>query len=209
MKSILLLFGEFAGYLANISMFLPILASILVRIKKRKLSHEMKLFEGIIYLTVIAQFTSHSAAFGLIEYRNIILSIFLTIHLGFFSYLLLKWTNKFMSPIKISLGILLSTLVFNFIFSGYSFSADIMRWFNTFILLALAFYLSFSRDRNGVRLRNEQNFIHNGIYVSSLLTAFGIGLPKLDIIFFGFYLHTVATLTCNIYFARSFKCLYR
>lgn len=209
MKSILFLFGDVAGYFASISLLFPIIASIWIRKKKVILNTEMRLFEGLVYFALISQLLSHSNWIGLTDYKNLILTFYLTLHLMFFSYLLIKWSGKFNKSLEISIGITIISLVLTFFFGEYNLSAEMMFWLDTFILLILSVYLSFIRDKTFIKINCEYNFIHNAIYVSSLLTVLGIALPKLDVIFFGSFIHTLANITCNIYFARSFKCLYR
>ena len=209
MKSILFLFGDIAGYFAMISLLFPIIASIWVRKKNIALSNEMKLFEVLVYLTFIGQLISHSSWFWLSNFKDLILTIYLPIHTTILSYFLLKWTKKFNNELQIAIGITTITLLINFIFNDFSLSIEKIFWFDTFILLFLSVFLSYSRDKNNVKLNCEYNFIHNGIYVATLLSVLGIALPKLDVIFFGVFIHTLANITCNIYFARSFKCLYR
>ena len=209
MKSILFLFGDAAGYFAMLSLLFPIIASIVVRKKKIELTNEMKLFEVLIYLTFMGQIISHSSWFELNTYKDFTLAFYLPFHTAVLSYFLIKWTFKFKNELQIAIGITALSIIINLFLSDFSLSTEKMLWFDTFILLSLSVFLSYSRDKNGVRLKCEYNFIHNGIYVGALLTVLGIALPKLDIIFFGLFIHTLANIACNIYFARSFTCLSR
>lgn len=209
MKSILLLFGNLTSYLAGASFLLPILASLFVRKKKIALSKQMALFEVFIYLSFITQFLSHSVLINLSQFKDLILCIYLPFHTVLLSYFLLKWSLSFKNPLQIAITITVIATIINFIFNGCNLFPELMYWFDTSILLILSIYLSYLRDKNIIKLNCENNLIHNGIYASSLLTILGITLPQMDIVFFGLYIHTIANIVSNIYFARSFKCLYR
>lgn len=209
MESILLLFGNLTSYLAGASFLFPIIASLFIRKKKIVINNQMLIFEAFIYLSFLSQLLSHSVFFDLSQYKDLILCFYLPFHTVIFSYFLLKWNNRLKKPLHIAITITLTTIFINFIFNGYNLSTELMFWFDTLLLLIFSIYLSYCRDKNVIRLNCEYNLIHNGIYASSLLTILGITIPQMNIIFFGLYFHTIATIVSNIYFARSFKCLYR
>lgn len=206
MKSILFLFGNLTSYLAGVSFLFPIIASLFIRKKKITLNNQMVLFEIFIYISFISQLLSHLV---LSQYKDLILGIYLPFHTVILSYFLLKWSIRFKKPLHIAITITLTTVFINFIFNGYNLSPELMYLFDTLLLLILSIYLSYRRDKNIIKLNCESNFIHNGIYASSLLTILGITFPQMNIIFFSLYIHTIANIVSNIYFARSFKCLYR
>ncbi len=209
MKSILLLFGNLTSYLAGASFLFPIIASLFVRKKKIVINNQMLIFEAFIYLSFLSQLLSHSVFFDLSKYKDLILCFYLPFHTVILSYFLLKWSIRFKKPLHIAITLTVITIIINFLFNGYNLSPELMYWFDTSILLTLSIYLSYRRDKKIIKLNCENNLIHNGIYTSSLLTILGITLPQMDIFFFGLYIHTIANIVSNIYFARSFKCLYR
>ena len=208
MESIFNLFGTVIGYIAGVSLLLPILTSILARKNKTVFSIEMRLLEIVAYITFLVQITSHSTWYNFNLDKNIIFYIYLPVHTVVFSYMLLKWTDIIQNNLFIIYGIIIILISAAIIFVSPIFSSELLFWFNAIILLTLSFYLSFKRDKRNLITKRELNFIHHGIYIGSLLTVLGIALSRLDIIFFSYFIHVTANITTNLYFARSFRCLY-
>ena len=209
MDSIFYLFGNIFGYIGYFVLLLPIITSIWARKKKIIFSLDMRLFELLIYLTVIGQIIALVLAdvFGL--HNVIIFRLFLPIHTAILSYLLLKWSGMFKNNITIILGLMIISISLDLIWGDPNFTPNLMFWFDAAILFVLSFYLTFLRDKNKVTLKHEYNYIHIGVYVYSSLTIIGIAAPNLEIIMFGYFIQIIASIACTFYYAWSFRCLYR
>jgi len=207
MLSILKLFDELFGYLAIITMLLPIFAAIQARKHKAIFSHDLKLFEIYVYFTLILQCISLTLSYGFGLHNILLFRIYLPIHTAFFSYFLIKWSRRG-NIIFLLIIITLISIMGDYFYGDPNYSPDIMIWSDAIILLFLSFLLSYKIDKKKNKLPCEHNFIHIGIYLYSIVTLLGLSPSHTDVRVFGFLLQAFAVIISNYYFARSFRCLY-
>lgn len=208
MNSILVLFYKISAFSAELTMFLPIYTVLLARIKARIIKTDLKLFEIYVYFILFFEATALILSHGFGLHNVIVFRIFLPIHAGLFSYLLSKWSNFLERPILLGISIAMLLIVVDFTWGDQNYSPDLMTWLDAIFLLLLSFFLSYRIDKTNLKLPCEFNFIHIGIYLYSLITLIGITPTNEDLRGYGFVVQNIAIIVSNIYFARSFRCLY-
>ena len=210
MNDIVNLFVFASSWLATFTLFFPVIYSLLAYNKKAHFDLDMKLFTYYCYLTITGQIISYILSYGFGMHNVLIFRIYLPLHTLLFSYFLLKWigTNKKHYSILLTIIILIS-VGGDFIWGDFNYAPNFMFWFDAIILLVLSFCLSYLGDKNNIKLAPQKHFIQIGIYLYALITVFGIISEKLEILSAAFFLQGLAIIVSSIYFARSFKCLYR
>lgn len=209
MKSILNLFVDASSWLATLTLFFPVIYSLLAYNKKVHFDFDMKLFTFYCYLTVSGQIISYIFSYGFGMHNVLIFRIYLPLHTLIFSYLLLKWIglNKKQYNVLLIIYFLIS-IGGDFIWGDFNYAPNFMFWFDAIILLFLSFSLSYLGDKNNIKLTSEKHFIQIGIYLYTLITVFGIISENLEILSAAFFLQGLAVIVSSIYFTRSFRCLY-
>lgn len=210
MESILRLFSITASILATLTLFLPIVYSIIAIRKKKKMNFDMKMFLIYCYITLVGQLISYSLAFGFGMQNILLFRIYLPLHTALFTYFLLKWIGleKKHNYLAVIAAIIISFAI-DLIFGDQNYSPIYMFWFDAIILFVLSFYLSYISDKKKLKHSCEKHYIHIGIYLYSLITILGITPQKMEIHHIAFFLQAAAVMVSGIYFGRSFKCLYR
>lgn len=209
MLPILDLFKFIFSKIAFLTMIFPVIASIIARRNNSFFSFELRLFEGYVYLLVIFQIAALILSYGLHLHNVILFRIFLPIHTAIFSFFLIKWSGIVKNTIPYVILFMSVLIIGDYLFDDYNNAPDFMIWADSIILFILSFFLSYIGDKKNINRSKELRFIHIGIYLYSIITIIGISPAKNDIRTFGFLLQNIAIVVSNIYFARSFICLYR
>ena len=210
MNEIVNLFVFASSWLATFTLFFPLVYSILAYKKKVHFDIDLKLFTFYCYLTIIGQFIAYTLSMGFGMHNVLIFRIYLPIHTLVFSYFLLKWIGVNKKHYSIFMIIIFLISIFgDIIWGDFNYSPNFMFWFDAIILLILSFSLSYLGDKNNIKLPPQKHFIQIGIYLYALITVFGIISENLEILSAAFFLQGLAIIVSSIYFARSFKCLYR
>jgi hypothetical protein len=191
-----------------ITMFFPVITSIIARKKSGVFIWEMRLFEVYVYATLIFQLIAHIMTRVFSMHNIIVFRIYLPFHTFIFAFFLLKWLGLKKYYTTIAFFMLICSIVIDYLLGDQKTAPYVMIWLDTIILLVLSFLVSYRNDKYRKRLSDEFNEIHIGIYLYSLITLIGVSLSGLEIQIFGYAAQTVATLISNVYFARSFRCLY-
>jgi len=204
MRNILIIFQDVASFLAFALMLYPIYASLTARRRNAEFSKEMKIFEKYVYATFIFQVL----IFLLRADNTIILRIYMPFHFLLFSYLLLKWLNEknyFIQAVLLTILLIAIDLVWG----DFSYIPDLMIWFDSIVLLILSVFLSYKKNSDEILLSMERRYIHYGIYLYSLITIIGMTPSYLDLRFYGLFLQAIGVIISNVFFAWSFRCLYK
>jgi len=210
MLKILMLFSKIAIITAFISMFLPMITDFIARRGGIAYSNDLKLFAVLYYYSLIIQIIATVLASIFHSTNVFIFHFYSPVQIVILSYLLLKWNGIKQEAVLIIAGLFgLITISGDILFSSLNEFPDFMLWFTTLILFLLSFLLSYSNDKKKIYLTCENNYIHVGIYIYSIITLIGISPANTEIRIYGYFFQALALIFSNIYFARSFRCLYQ
>ncbi|MCP5375413.1 MAG: hypothetical protein H6743_04895 [Rickettsiaceae bacterium] len=209
MLSILELFRNIFSWIALLTIIFPVISSILARRHKSFFCFELRVFEIYVYFLLIFQIVALVLAYGFHLHNVILFQIFLPVHTALFSFFLIKWSGIVKNAIPFVILFLSVLIIGDYLFGNFNYSPDFMIWADSIILFSLSFFLSYKGDIKNIKLSKELIFIHIGIYLYSIITIIGISPAENEIRVFGFLVQNIAIIVSNIYFARSFICLYR
>jgi hypothetical protein len=209
MLSILELFKDIFSKLALLTMILPVVSSIIARKHKSFFRFDLRLLEIYVYFLLIFQVVALILSYWFHLYNVILFRIFLPIHTTIFSYFLIKWLGIVKNSLPYSIILASVLIIGDYIVGDPNFSPEFMIWADAIILFSLSFFLSYRGDIKKIKLSKELRFIHIGIYLYAIITIIGISPAENEIRVFGFLVQNIAIIVSNIYFARSFICLYR
>lgn len=208
MKSILNVFLIVFSFIAIATLLSPVVAGMFVKKRNITFNIDVRLFEIYIYFTVIMQFFAVILNYGLSLQNLLIFRIYLPIHTAVFTYFLSKWLlGKNKNVILLVSSSIVISILGDFFMGERNTYPYFMVWFDAILLFILSFLLSFVSDKKKIYLSSENNFIHIGIYLYSIITFIGFFPSQIGYVSYSLFLQSVAIIISNYYFTRSIVCL--
>ena len=190
-------------------MFLPLITDFIARRKGISYSNDLKVFALFYYYSCIIQLITLIMVRVFHSPNLFVFHFYLPIQILALSYLLLKWIGLKKNVVLLLAAFFgLMTITGDLYFSSLIEYPFFMLRFNTSVLLILSFILSYSNDKRKIHLPCEFNYIHIGIYGSSMVTILGLAPAETDLNVYGYFFLALASIISYYFFARSFRCLY-